>query len=155
MRTKAFSLLAAAALFSTGAFAQDGGFKLKHRSAFSGTQVARDPFWPIGWKKEVKGDSVASADAEITADEFSVSSILLSPPALAVINGREYGEGQFIPIPGSGAKAQIAAIGDGKVQIAYHGKIVTATLRRNEHLNAPKPFDPADGSPAQASVTPR
>ena len=152
--------LAAAALASTlsHAPAQDaGGYKAKNRSTFAGTQVARDPFWPIGWKKEAKGTET-QGEVEITGDEFVVTSILLSPPALAVINGKEYGEGQFIPVPGTAAKAQVAAIQDGVVALIYRGKIITAPLRRNEHLSTPKQPDPAadmNAAPAEAAVTTR
>jgi len=153
------ALLTAAVLASTPTRVQAQGgdsFKLKNRSSFAGAQVARDPFWPIGWKKGTR-DPSAPAEVVINADEFAVTSILLSPPALAVINGKEYGEGQFILVPGSGAKAQVAAILDGNVVLIYHGKTVTASLRRNEHLSTPKPpdasYDP-NASPTEAAVTP-
>ena len=159
-RAPSIALLTAAVLASTLACAQAQGdsFKLKNRSTFAGAQVARDPFWPIGWKKEARGDSQAAGVVEITADEFVVTSILLSPPALAVINGKEYGEGQFILVPGSDAKAQVAAILDGNVVLIYRGKMVTAGLRRNEHLSTPKPPDAVydtSGTPVEAAVTPR
>ena len=159
-RRPRIALLAAALLISTlhCAPAQGGDtFKLKNRSLFGGTQVARDPFWPIGWKKDSRLDPQAPAEVEITADEFVVTSILLSPPALALINGKEYGEGEFVVVPGSAAKAQVAAIQDGTVVLIYHGKTVTAALRRNEHLSTPKRDDPAydaNASRAEAIVTP-
>ncbi len=142
-------------LLPLAAPAQDGAFKAKNRSTFNGTLVARDPFWPIGWKKEMKTSEAEGSDVEVTGDQFVVTSILLSPPALAVINGKEYGEGQFIPVPGSTQKAQVAAIQDGMVSILYRGKTVIGTLRRNEHLSTPKASDAAPGSaasPGQAAA---
>ena len=145
------AFVAAALLCAPSAPAQDGSYKAKNRSVFNGTQVARDPFWPIGWKKE-KGSEGGEGQVEITGDQFVVTSILLSPPALAVINGKEYGEGEFIPVPGSTQPAQVAAIQDGVVSIRYHGKTVTSPLRRNEHLSAPKPDPAADASASPAEA---
>ena len=152
------ALLAAALLLAVAPHlhAQGAMFKLKNRSKFSGTLVARDPFWPIGWNKETRNEAQGGGEEEISPDEFVVTSILLSPPALAVINGKEYGEGQFVPVPGSMAKAQVAAIRDGTVFLFYHGKTIPTGLRRNEHLSAPKPeslFD-TSSSPAEAAISP-
>src|SRR3954469_6059329 len=107
MKTRTFHLalgLAAAAM-ATGAFAEDApdlktaGYHLKNKSTFTVAATVRAPFWPIGWTPSAKGTAPAAAPAPeftLRPDQFSVTSILLGNQSLAVINGRTYGEGEFI-----------------------------------------------------------
>lgn len=154
------AFLAAATLFSgtARAGAPDGaGYRPKNRSIFTGTLVARDPFWPIGWTRGSAKSETAVAEPEIRAEDFTVTAILLASPALAVINGREYGEGQFIPISGGAVKAQIAAILDGRVLIRYKSKTVSSPLVRNEHMSSPRAYVPSlePGEVSAQTPTPR
>src|SRR4051812_8879640 len=74
------------------------GYHLKNQSAFQVAPTVRAPFWPIGWAPSAKNnqpDAPAPAIV-ITPDQFSVTSIMLGSPSLAVINGRTYGEGEFL-----------------------------------------------------------
>ncbi len=136
--------------------AQDSqGYRPKSRSIFKGTLVARDPFWPIGWTRgAAKSDAIAVAAPEIRAEDFTVTAILLASPALAVINGREYSEGQYIPLSGGAVKAQIAAILDGRVLIRYKAKTVSSPLVRNEHISSPRAYVPSLDSVEVSAQTP-
>ena len=126
-------------------------YVLKHRSTFNKpADTARVPFWPVGWTK-LKQTSMAvavAAEPKTTLDEksFRVSSILLgsgAAPSLAVINGRAYGEGEFLRMPkGASARAHIRVerITDGTVSLAYEDQKIVVPLRRPE-LNMHKPED--------------
>jgi hypothetical protein len=130
-------------------------YVLKNRSAF--TPVADDhraPFWPIGWVKR-KPMTVASAAPALVveapkivldAKNFKVTSILLGSPALAIINGRTYSEGEFLRTPRA-AVAPVAAgaapapaaprirlyrINDGSVALQCQEQIITVALQRPE-----------------------
>jgi len=109
-------------------------FKLKHRSLFTLQDTERDPFWPVGW---VKTKTVTTVNetvqaAEIRPEDFELTAILLGSPPLAVINGREYGEGSFIILKGSGqkTKVQVTQVMDGQVVLRYMGKDYQITLHR-------------------------
>ncbi len=73
-------------------------YQLKNRSSFTAKDTGRPPFWPIGHVKRgqnIQAESVAIAPTtKLEPEMFSVTSILLGNPALAVINGRAYGEGE-------------------------------------------------------------
>lgn len=126
-------------------------YELKNRSTFAGvTDATRAPFWPIGWAKHPKG-SVVQAPVEeapkvtLDAKSFKVTSILVgsgSTASLAVINGRAYGEGEFLRTP-RGAPAPVARIRvqrivDGNVTLISGTQTLTVPLTRPE-LNARKP----------------
>jgi len=93
------------------------GYQLKKRSSFSVAEDTRAPFWPIGWNRRAQEAAAAIAakpvvvKATIDPANFKITSILLGSPSLAVINGRAYGEGEFIktPRPAEGAPADPAA----------------------------------------------
>src|SRR3978361_776225 len=84
--------------FKTGEV-KTAGYHLKNQSTFQVTPGVRAPFWPIGWTPSAKTTDTEAVNAQtlvITPDQFSVTSILLGAQSLAVINGRTYGEGEFL-----------------------------------------------------------
>jgi hypothetical protein len=151
-----FSILAALLLLG-GALRADNsdaslaGYHLKNRSAFSASQP-RPPFWPIGWVHHDKTapQEVAEVKTDINAQMFSVSSILLGQPSLAVVNGRAYSEGDLLRSPRAGSKdapkgawpanlrVRVQKIQDGSVTFISGTQALTVPLRRPE-LNDHKP----------------
>jgi hypothetical protein len=83
-------------------------YSLKNRSVFNLSKEGRAPFWPIGWMRQKGGDLgtnqnqiaqvVEAPKFQLTGENFSVTSILLGHPSIAVINGRSFEEGQFLPV---------------------------------------------------------
>lgn len=157
MRTlAALALLAAFAAAPIAARAEDAevktaGYKLKNRSVFSLPETSRAPFWPIGWEKPRPGQITqqqqeAAPVAKLDPEQFSVTSILVGRPSMAVINGKAYSEGEFIraarPKEGKaaagvtalppGTKVRIARVADGAVVLELNGLFTQLTLRRPE-----------------------
>lgn len=102
-------------------------YELKHRSVVSLDKEARAPFWPIGWKRPKAAstqnrdvastqplDAPESPKFQLTSESFSVSTILLGNPSIAIINGRSFEEGQFLPVLAGDQplKVQVRAIRD-------------------------------------------
>jgi hypothetical protein len=155
--------LAAALLLSAGALrAEDAApakadavppYELKNRSVFGKVDdFARAPFWPIGWvkRKNASGGEVQTPVApKVLVDEksFKVTSILIGSgtvPSLAVINGRSYGEGEFLRMPKGTAPAQrirVQRINDGNVILQNADQTLVAMLHRQQ-LSAPKADEP-------------
>lgn len=128
-------------------------YELKNRSTFANAiNVARAPFWPIGWVKRSKASTMAAAQPQMEAPKvtldaknFKVTSILLgsgTTPSLAVINGRAYSEGEYIRMPkAAGAAApriRVQHIADGSIILQGTDQSVTVPLQRPE-LSSPKP----------------
>jgi hypothetical protein len=152
----AATLLPLSAVHATEADAtkdEPAPYKLKRRSSFTPpTADARAPFWPIGWvpKKTMIAATPAAQAAAPTPllDEkaFRVTSILLgagTAPSLAVINGRAYGEGEFLKTPGSPAangkqgapavaRIRVQRIGDGSVVLQCANQTITISMQRQE-----------------------
>jgi len=131
-------------LGSQGWSQEAGGFKLKHRSTFTVQDTERNPFWPVGWVKTAAPTAVSETVqvAEIRPEDFELTAILLGTPALAVINGREYSEGDFIVLKGAGpaAKVQIVQVMDGRITLRYMGKDYSILLhRKGEETGIKKP----------------
>ena len=145
-------MVAASLLFAVAARAEDApkaeGYRLENRSSFDCVETQRAPFWPIGWVKRVKGgiaQSEAPAVPKFTFDpkSFKVTSILLGPPALAVINGRPYGEGEVLKQPRGAAgtslpqlpsavRIRVQRITDGQVILQCEDQMLTALVQRTE-----------------------
>jgi hypothetical protein len=163
----AFTLLAALALGCPASHAEEeakmAGFKLKNRAAFTSPENARAPFWPIGWQKPVAGavtqQEVETPKVKLDPDQFSVTSILVGRPSLAVINGRAYSEGEFIRAPKAkdkgaaagigaaaipaGVKVRVARVSDGGVTLELNGALTELTIRRPQ-LNTKSEDEGAD-----------
>jgi hypothetical protein len=123
-------------------------YKLKNKSSFTPIPGARPPFWPIGWVKR-KGSApveLASSGPKFSFDgkNFVVTSILLGPPALAVVNGRAYEEGQFLRTPrnagvrSSAPRVRVHRIADGQIWLQCEEQIINIALKRPE-LSERKP----------------
>lgn len=146
-----------------------GQYQLKAKSSFTAPS-ARAPFIPIGWVKK-DGPVVMVQRATLDETAFRVTSILLGNPALAVINGKSYEEGQFLRMPRNGPQLRIRVyrITDGKVWLQYEDKLFTVPLKRPEIgerkieeplLNedrevVPMPDKPSAATPAPVPVKPR
>lgn len=133
-------------------------YQPKNRSSFTASKVSRAPFWPIGYAKIDRNVQAPVAPVKVTkldAEMFAVTSILLGNPSLAVINGRAYGEGEYLRLPKPSAagpkvatktatldptlRIRIARITDGAVSLqSADGQVISVPLRRRE-LNEPKP----------------
>lgn len=123
-------------------------YVLKRRSTFTPPiAAARAPFWPIGWtppKSVASTPTQAAPTHEPALDEksFRVTSILLgdgSTPSFAVINGRAYGEGEFLKVPrGSGestqsklmARIRVERINDGRIMLQRGQQTLLVSLQR-------------------------
>lgn len=110
-------------------------FKLSHRSEVTSETITRNPFWPIGWSKSTDTPISASAvsHALLKPEDFLVSSILLSgDSSMAVINGKEFSQGESKPVQVGGQKieVQVVAIQDGEVILAYDQHNLSVPLRR-------------------------
>ena len=112
-------------------------YELKNRSSFVASATVRPPFWPIGWVKRETGVATAAAPTSpkfvLEEKGFTVSSILLGHPSLAVINGRSYSEGEFLRMPKGTAgpvRIRVQRITDGSVQLAAEGQMISVALRR-------------------------
>ena len=122
-------------------------YQLKKLSSCVIPAGARQPFWPIGWVHREGPHQEVPIGPKFVLDEksFAVTSILLGSPAIAVINGRAYEEGQFLKI-GKAAPAgapvvqptaalpriRVQRIADGQVLLAYDAQIVAIPLKRPE-----------------------
>jgi len=127
-------------------------YVLKKRSAFTNPEeVARAPFWPIGWIKRVKGGPVAEAvqvqapKVALDGKSFKVTSIMIgsgTTPSLAVINSRAYSEGEFLRMPKTPGvvpvRIRVQRIADGSVILQNGDQTLVAPLVRPE-LSNPKP----------------
>lgn len=109
---------------------------VKNHSSFDSKALERDPFTPIGWKKPVEVTSVATVGPvkqgpEIGPDSFVVSSISVDRIPLAVINGKPYGEGEWISITADNRpmKLQILSIRDGIVSLRFQDKVIKCPIR--------------------------
>jgi hypothetical protein len=98
-------------------------------STFTTGGEARNPFWPVGW---VPGRQKAVEVPVVTPELFNVTAILLGPPNLAVINGRDYAERDVISISvgGKEERVRIDAIRDGFILLNHRGRPITVPLNR-------------------------
>jgi hypothetical protein len=140
--TAARLLILAFATASSASFAEDAPsippYELKNRSTFTAKAGTRVPFWPIGWNGQhqpivTPGKPMAKA-FQIQPSHFTVTSILLSHPPLATINGRAFGEGEFLPVEAGGqpVKVIVTAIRDGGVWLDQSGHQIFVPMRRQE-----------------------
>lgn len=121
-------------------------YELKARSSFSLAAETRSPFWPVGWKPagavEPSGtgpDTTPVVDTapkfQLSSESFIVSSVLLANPALATINGRSFGEGEYLPVISNDQrlKVQVYAIREQGVWLRLDNqKPVLIPMRRGE-----------------------
>lgn len=145
MRSALLPLLAAASLgVSLCAHAEEPkAFETKHKSSFSASPNAHNPFWPIGWVKPDVENSSSQAAAPIMphASDFLVTTIMLNEPPLAVINGKEMAEGEVatMVLNGQPTTVQLLAVQDGQVVIRWQNQNIVAPLHRNEEISKEPP----------------
>jgi hypothetical protein len=124
-------------------------YELKHRSTFTMDVTARTPFWPIGWdrSKITKPGAAVLAKAPVAKFQlkdqigyFTVTSLLLGNPPLANINGRGYGEGEYLPVEvgGQPIKIIVKQIRDGGVVLEHEGSQLFVPMKRPQ-LGTPQP----------------
>ena len=125
------------------ASAEVGKYELKKKSAFTLASDRRAPFWPIGWVKrstEARTEITQAPKQKIDGKAFTVTSILLGNPSLAVVNGRAYSEGELIRMPkgSTPVKVRVQQVTDGSVTLRQDDQTIVIAMRRPE-LNERKP----------------
>ena len=149
----AVSLLGAADTRAEDAAPKVESYRLANISSFKCAETQRAPFWPIGWVKRAKGgtaqvDAPSAPKFVFDPKSFKVTSIMLGPPALAVINGRPYAEGEALRQPRGpagatlpqlppGVRVRVQRIADGEVILQCEDQMITAMVQRAE-LSAKK-----------------
>jgi hypothetical protein len=103
--------------------------ELKRKSSFDAGD-ARDPFWPIGWKKP--GPKIGGGTA-LEPEAFSLTSVTVgSGTHFAILNGKIMQEGQQfgLQIGNQIYQVTLRAIEDGRVIVAYEDSEIVVPLRR-------------------------
>ena len=128
----------AAATVVTGASSPTEGalYSPQNKSVFTGAADDHNPFWPIGWVKIAEVDSDA-APIVPHIEDFTVTSILLNEPPLAVINGKEMAEGEIasLPVSSGSVTVQLLAVQDGRVILRWENQNLVIPLHRDEELS--------------------
>lgn len=104
--------------------------KITNRSTFEPDgPTKRAPFTPIGYVRATK-EAPREVIMDVRAEMFTVSAILLGDPPLAIINGKDRGVGDRIPV-GSDF-VTVRRISDGQVTLDHRGRqfVVIAGRRR-------------------------
>jgi hypothetical protein len=104
--------------------------ELKNKSSFDATE-ARDPFWPIGWKRP--GPKTSTSGPDLSPASFSLTSVTTDAGArFVILNGKIMQEGQQFALQFGKQVYHVTlrAIQDGKVIIAYQNSEITVPLRR-------------------------
>ncbi|MBA3542996.1 MAG: hypothetical protein H0T83_00915 [Chthoniobacterales bacterium] len=114
--------------------AEDGVPKIevKRKSHFDATE-ARDPFWPIGWKKPGPKASSSEAGPGLSPDSFSLTSVTTGGGShYAILNGKIMQEGQLFGLQVGHQIYQVTvrSIEDGQVVLLYQGEEIIIPLRR-------------------------
>ena len=142
------SLLAIASFCFSAVFAQDKArviptgamdsaaatkqYRAATQSKFAGPEKGRNPFWPIGYVARVKSAPNEEQLLRIPVEQFKVTSIILDTPSIALINGKDYTRGQFLPMTTStgSVKLLITNIEDGFVTVQYKSIIAKLPITR-------------------------
>lgn len=89
-----------------------------NKSSFKADGITRNPFEPIGYVF----NAVVKAPDPIpvcTPDMFRVSSIIVGSPGVAVINGRDFAEGDLVPVPDQEVKVKLIKVSDGQIILLH------------------------------------
>jgi hypothetical protein len=118
-------------------------YEPKHRSTFSATATAHNPFWPIGWVKTEALNQTADAPTMPHAEDFTVTTIMLNDPPMAVINGKDMAEGEVAALNAGGrmVTVQLMAVQDGRVILRWQNQNIVVPLHRDEQLSASASVD--------------
>ena len=127
--------------------AADSKVYVPKQTVFAVSASDHNPFWPIGWIKTESLPVNAVAATIPHADDFTVTSILLNEPPMAVINGKEMAEGEVaaVPVNGQPVMVQLMAVQDGRVILRWQNQNLIVPLRRNEDLSTLVPDQPLAG----------
>lgn len=104
--------------------------ELKRKSSFDAAD-ARDPFWPIGWKKP--GPKIGGGGPALAPEAFSLTSVTVgSGNHFAILNGKIMQEGQQfgLQIGNQIYQVTLRAIEDGRVIVVYQDSEIVVPLRR-------------------------
>lgn len=104
-------------------------YVLVHKSSYSSPSTTRNPFWPIGWTPSapVAAPEAVVAAPTVRAEDFTVTSVSMDFPPLAVINKRTYGVNDRILINGAvkgGEFVTVRQITDGVVVLDHRGTLL-------------------------------
>ncbi|HEX3816969.1 MAG TPA: hypothetical protein VHW03_01635 [Chthoniobacterales bacterium] len=94
---------------------------------------ARNPFWPIGWKKPATNGGNASAAPALSPSAFALTSVTTGHGgSFAILNGKIFQQGQQFGLQmGSQIyKVTVQSVQDGEVILSYDGGQVVVPLRR-------------------------
>ncbi|HEY3662979.1 MAG TPA: hypothetical protein VGL24_07490 [Chthoniobacterales bacterium] len=106
--------------------------ELKQKSTFDAAE-ARDPFWPIGWKKPGPKSSTSSAGPDLSPTSFSLTSVTMGAGTpFAILNGKIMQEGQQfgLQIGNQIYQVTLRSIQDGQVVLLYQDAEIIVPLRR-------------------------
>jgi hypothetical protein len=106
--------------------------ELKHKSSFDAAD-ARDPFWPIGWKRPGPKSSTSGAGLVLSPASFSLTSVTMGAGArFAILNGKILQEGQQFGFQFGNQVYQVTlrAIEDGQVVLVHEDAQIIVPLRR-------------------------
>ena len=106
--------------------------KIVNRSSFDadGGPTARNPFLPIGYVRPVR-ETPREVVLDVRPEMFSITAILLGDPPLAIINGKDRGVGDRIPLNASGSEfVLVRRISDGEVIMEYRGRTIVVPAGR-------------------------
>ncbi len=103
----------------------DKELALTHGSSFDAPPSgARNPFWPIGWVPTAvfAPAQTAAQQQDVKAEQFVVTTTSVDYPPLAIINGKNYGVGEQIPVTADRRVfVTVKQILDGVVVLDYQG----------------------------------
>ena len=131
---KVFFAVCLTSLFLGAIRADDNGptIELNKKSSFDAAE-ARDPFWPIGWKKSEPKSTTGETGPAIAPESFALTSVTMGTgPHFAILNGKIMQEGQQFGLALNKEIYQVTlrTIEDGRVILAYQGGEVVVPLRR-------------------------
>lgn len=114
-------------------------YEPRSKSVFTSTENDHNPFWPIGWVKTEAlpaGDTGAVVNPHV--EDFTVSTILLNDPPMAVINGKDMAEGEIaaLSVNGQPVVVQLMAVQDGRVILRWQNQNLIVPIHREETLSA-------------------
>lgn len=144
MKTSAPIIALLILLPASFACAQSAGvIKIKNRSSFTSVDIARNPFWPIGFSPNAVATTtpneaqqpVMSQKPALKAEDFNLTSISsFQGTRMAMLCGKPVGEGQLVNLNlgGQRTKVQILKVTDGSVVLQCMGQEITVQLKRPE-----------------------
>jgi hypothetical protein len=105
--------------------------KITNRSFFDPEgPTTRNPFLPIGYVRPVQ-EAPREMVLDVRPEMFSITAILLGDPPLAIINGKDRGVGDRIPLNASGTEfVLVRRISDGEVVMEYRGRAIVVPAGR-------------------------